>query len=491
MSILPDWNNEPEQWLIAQNVEAQKLLSNPLLQKDVWRTIEDLELTINQHQKVLTITFEHIEQDWLKLLTKLYILLRSQRKYSAQYLRNDVGYITRFSQFISFKSIFIAKQINNYLFEEFDYYLHTLTSEKTKKPLSQRSISLHYMTLINFFNLCHQEGWLDVNTYWFKGRYKGSEAKNDDVEYIPEEVWQQLDEHIHYLPEQLQRMVLVIRGTGLRIGELLNLPKNCLCIRGKQWRLRFLTEKYLVEDELPVCEELVVVIKEQQEYIKTKFGNSYNNLFSSHANQIKYKPLPRIMTTETFNRWLNKLAVEHNICDKQGEIWKFRSHQFRKTVGTVMTNAGVRDLIIQKYLRHRSPDMQNYYKHLLKQVVGDEYQELMKETKYVDSTGKIVVTHKPNNPITELMRRKMYQITTQYGGCHRQLLKSPCQTVNACWGCEDWLPSSDDLVYLKQDLKRIEEEIEIAKELGMVRQQKGLNNDRQNLIIRIQGLEQS
>lgn len=88
------------------------------------------------------------------------------------------------------------------------------------------------------------------------------------------------------------------------------------------------------------------------------------------------------------------------------------------------------------------------------------------------------------------MRRKMYQITTQYGGCHRQLLKSPCQTVNACWGCEDWLPSSDDLVYLKQDLKRIEEEIEIAKELGMVRQQKGLNNDRQNLMIRIQGLEQ-
>ena len=46
-----------------------------------------------------------------------------------------------------------------------------------------------------------------------------------------------------------------------------------------------------------------------------------------------------------------------------------------------MTNAGVRDLVIQKYLRHRSPDMQNYYKHLLKQVLGSEYQELIQEKK--------------------------------------------------------------------------------------------------------------
>ena len=491
MSILPDWNNEPKQWLAAQNLEAQKLLSNYLLQKDVWRTIEDLELKVNLHDKTLVISFERIEQDWLKLLAKLYILIRSQRNYSAMYLRNDVGYITRFSQFIISKAIFDTGQINNQLFEEYDYYLRSLKSERTKKPLSERSISLHYMTLINFFNLCRQEGWLDVNTYWFKGRYKNSEAKNDDVEYISEEVWQQLDEYLHHLPEPIQRMILVIRGTGLRIGELLNLPLDCLRKRGKQWRLRFLTEKYLVEDELPICEELVVIIKEQQKYINEQFQKKYNNLFSSHEkrNNGKYIPKPKVMSGEVFNRQLNKLSTKHNICTKEGKIWKFRSHQFRKTVATVMTNAGVRDLIIQKYLRHRSPDMQNYYKHLLKEVIGDEYQELMKETKYVDSTGKTVAKHKPNNPITELMRRKMYQTTTQYGECHRPVLKSPCQTVNACWRCEHWLTSSDDLDALKNDLQRIENELQIAEKLEMIRQQKGLVSDKQNLVIRIQGLE--
>ena len=74
MSNLPDWNNELEQWLIAQNTEAKRLLSNPLLRKDIWRTIEDLELKVNLHDKALIISFEKIEQDWLKLLAKLYIL---------------------------------------------------------------------------------------------------------------------------------------------------------------------------------------------------------------------------------------------------------------------------------------------------------------------------------------------------------------------------------------------------------------------------------
>lgn len=483
MSNLFNLNLDADDWLTAQNLETRQLLSNPLLQRDIWQTIEDLGLKINQHQKVLTISFQAIEQDWLKLLAKLYVLVRSQRKLSPMYLKNDVFSLNRFSQFIQQKSIFNPEQINNQLFEEFDYYLRLL-------KISQRSISLHYMTLINFFNLCRQEGWLEVNTYWFKGKYKDSTPKNDEIEYIPEEVWQQLDQHLHHLPEPIQRMVVVIRGTGLRIGELLNLPLDCLRQRGKQWRLRFLTEKYQTEDEIPICPELVVVIQEQQEYIQQHFGNSYDKLFGSNDGILYYKPAPRVMKSDGFGRWLNKLAVVNNICTNKGQVWHFRSHQFRRTLATVMTNAGVRDLIIQKYLRHRSPDMQNHYKHLIKQVLGDEYRELMKETKYVDSTGKIVATHKPKNPITELLRRKMYQITTQYGECHRPVLKSPCQTVNACWQCKHWLTSIDDLNALKDDLQRIEVELEIATKLGMIRQQQGLENDQQSLTIRIKGLEE-
>lgn len=479
------FNKHPylEEGFVSVNESAQKLLNNPLIAKDIWQTVEDLGLTVNLHQKALTISFESICQDWLKLLAKLYVLVRSERKLSADYIRSDIYNLNRFSQFIESKLIFNSSHINDQLFDEYDYYLHSLA-------LSQATRSLNYMTLTNFFNLCREEEWLSVNTYWFKGKYKKSPVKRDEIEYIPEEVWQQLDEHLHHLPEPLQRMVLIIRGTGLRIGELLNLPLDCLRQRGNQWRLRFLTEKYRTVDELPICEELVIVIKEQQEYIKNCFGESYDKLCnSSNKSKSHYIPAPRVMNILTFNTYLNKLAHKHNICTKEGQIWHFSSHQFRRTVATVMTNAGVRDLIIQKYLRHRSPEMQEYYKRLLKEVLGEEYRELMKGSSYVDSTGKIVAQHQPQNQITELVRRKMYQITTQYGECHRPILKAACQTVNACWQCEHWLTSTEDLSVLKNDLQRIEVELETARRVGMVRQQQGLEVDQQRLVIRIEGLE--
>lgn len=89
MSRLLNLDLDAEDWLIAQNKEARQLLSNPLLQKDIWRTIEDLGLKVNEHEKVLIISFQAIEQNWLKLLVKLYVLVRSQRNLSPKYLKNS------------------------------------------------------------------------------------------------------------------------------------------------------------------------------------------------------------------------------------------------------------------------------------------------------------------------------------------------------------------------------------------------------------------
>ncbi|KOP26880.1 hypothetical protein AMR41_07935 [Hapalosiphon sp. MRB220] len=76
-------------------------------------------------------------------------------------------------------------------------------------------------------------------------------------------------------------MVLVIRTMGVRIGELCNMPFDCLRKRGDQWRIRFVTEKYETTDELPIAvPELVAVIKEQQEYIR-QYGANIAKLLPS------------------------------------------------------------------------------------------------------------------------------------------------------------------------------------------------------------------
>lgn len=470
----------------AYNQEAKLLLAKPLLQKDIWHTINDLGLRVNPHSRKLTLNFENLLPDWLKILVKFYILAKSRQNLTAQYLAHKISHLNRFSRFLTQKSVYTAEQINPQIFQEFDDYLHTLN-------LAKRTISCHYITLGDFFDVCRLSGWLDVGTYWFQGkRLPMRGPKNDEIEYIPEEVWNQLEQHLHCLPEPIQRMVIIIKTTGIRVGELLNLPLDCLRKRGTQWRLRFTTEKYGTEDEIPIIPELAIIIKEQQKYIRHHFQDSYAQLFcSNRGNRHGFMPTPRVMHFSTFNKWLNKLASSSKICAKNGEIWYFTSHQFRRTIGTVFTNAGIRDLIIQKYLRHRSPDMQRHYKHLLKQVLGNEYEELMKAKKYVDISGQVVLEHQPQNAITELMRRKMYQITTQYGECHRPLIKAPCQTVNACWRCEHWRTSTEDLPYLIEDFKQLESELKSADQLGMVKQKQGLEIDLNHLDLRIKGLTET
>ena len=479
--------------------QPRDLLQNPLLQKDIWLVKEDLGLSTPAHRSLRTINFSSITNDWFKLCLKLYTLLRTKSGCAVATVHRGVVILTKFFNFLRGESVQDFNQIDNRIFEAYEYHL------VGKLKLRPRTVESHLSKLAIFFDTCRLEGWFEVNTYWFKGKRPGQNRllKNAEIEYIPEEVWNQLDHSLKYLPEPIQRMVILLRCTGVRVGELCNLPFDCLRKRGDQWRLRFTTEKYDLEDELPiVMPDLVAIIKEQQEYIKQQFGGSYNKLFcgncvgkqcsrrsTAEIHQLVFYPKPEVMSWSSFRNWLNRLAKMCQIKTKEGQLWHFRSHQFRRTVATVMTNAGVRDLIIQKYLRHRSPRMLLYYQHFLKQAMQSEYEELLREKKYVDISGKVVANHKPSNPLTELMRRKMYQITTQYGECHRPILKSPCQTVNACWRCQHWRTSTDDLPALKDDLERVDQELETARKLGMRRQKQGLEEDRNNLLNCIEGLE--
>ena len=247
---------------------SKKNTEQSFTEKDVWRADEDLDLEILQHVKNYIISFEKIEQNWLKLIIKVHSLEQVRLGKSFGELKSQISNFNTFSKFVSLKSDFDYTDIDNILFEEYEFYLYSY-KQKNNKNLSRNTIIKKLRTLKSLLVLCKRKGWLNVDTYWFKGKFKNSiTPTNDDIEYIPEEVWNQLSENLHYLPEPLQRMVIVIRSMGLRIGELLNLPIDCLYRRGDRWRLRLLTGKYRVEDELPICDELASIVKEQQQYVK-------------------------------------------------------------------------------------------------------------------------------------------------------------------------------------------------------------------------------
>lgn len=106
-----DWLDNYED--LFEEKPPSQLLLNPLLQKDIWHTVDDLNLKISPHQKVFTLNFKTISLDWFRLLVKLYILVKAKPNQPSTTINGFVIYLRGFSKFLAEKHIDNPKQINN------------------------------------------------------------------------------------------------------------------------------------------------------------------------------------------------------------------------------------------------------------------------------------------------------------------------------------------------------------------------------------------
>jgi hypothetical protein len=270
------------------------------------------------------------------------------------------------------------------------------------------------------------------------------------------------------------------------------------CLRQRrdgEWEISFTNWKFNKRlDVLPITPELAVIIKEQQAYIRSHLGTDFEYLFCSVSDKEGLNPNPKVMGLQTFNRYLNKLAERGNICDQAGNRWKFTSHQFRRTVATQMTNEGIRQYIIQRYLRHDSPDMMWHYASIFPATIKKEMVALHKQKKIVDVTGMEVSLNHPeleNQAGLQWLRSKMQPKALAMGFCARPQLLKPCPHANACLSCEHYRLDEDDLPALKQHLKRNERLKVESKHMGYIRQLKGVEEDITKLLNLIEALEES
>ena len=468
-------------------------INNPLMLKDRWDGEKDLRMHVNQHLNQKIINFGFIKQSWLKDVAKRYILYRrSLGKKFGTLLDNKNG-IQYFANFLEFQCVHGFDDISSEVLES---YIGSLNS------LSETTRQTRIVVLKTFLETGTINGWFNVSTYTLVGKTRHIKADHNKINYIPDEVLRQLDEHLHLLPDPVQRMVVLIRALGLRAGELLQLRLDCLRQhRDGKWIIRFTNWKFNEqEDNLPINETLVRLIREQQEYIKTHLNDSFVYLFSANKKGIhnregelfRFKPQPSAMAIGSFSSYLNKLASLCNICDTSGKQWQFASHQFRRTVATKMTNEGVRQYVIQMYLRHRSPDMMLHYAHVLPATTKKEIDALHKQKKIVDITGAEVEILHPeidNDISLQWLRSNMQPKALAMGFCARPALQKPCPHANACMSCKHYRLDAEDLPALHQHLDRTRKLKVESERRGYVRQIRGIEQDEAKLTNLIKSLE--
>lgn len=452
-----------------KQVQLQPVQIDPLMFNDIWDADLDLGIKVHDYTWMSKLYFDRINQDWLKHLTKLFVkYMAGNRSYAT--LRMYLDSISLFSRFLSERySLFEVEDINRSIITEYLSFLN-------QKKLSASRKYHHIADLNTFFRTGIMNGWFEVPLYLIVPEDYPKQIKTHP-RYIPEEVMQQLNQHLDALPEPVIRMVLILQECGLRIGELLQLEINCLKRDTKgDCFLQFMQWKMNQELTIPISTEVATVIQEQQQFIQANLGNDFQYLFCAREktgrnHEREFKPVPKVMGTQTFARFLKKISEKFDIKDNLGKPWNFQSHQFRHTVGTRMVNSGVPLHIIQRYLGHESPTMTQRYAHIHDETLKKEIAEF--HGKVVNVFGQIVSAENPeldNDADLQWMRKNILTQSLPNGSCARPIVKGPCPHANACLTCGDFRTTREFLDEHKIQLEQTEKIIEKAKANGWQRQ---------------------
>ena len=143
-------------------------------------------------------------------------------------------------------------------------------------------------------------------------------------------------------------VMLLLRHTGMRIGECVDLPCDCLRSTGPdQWAIHVPLGKTKTERMVPV-DSFVREIVHRLRFLRSLDPFPADGLLLA-------RPRGKEMLTRELRRYLCEIAVAAGICTR------IVPHQFRHTYATEMTLAGVTLPSLMKLLGHSSADMTMRY----------------------------------------------------------------------------------------------------------------------------------
>ena len=165
---------------------------------------------------------------------------------------------------------------------------------------------------------------------------------------LPAQQDQQLQQELLRRNDLGANAFLLIRHTGMRIGECADLRCDCLHTIGpNQWAIHIPLGKLKTERMVPVDPFVCELVH------RLRFFRSLDPLPPDGML------LPRPRSKEALVRQLRDYW--HQVCHSIGLLTRIVPHQLRHTYATEMLRAGVSFPAVMKLLGHNSPDMTMHY----------------------------------------------------------------------------------------------------------------------------------
>lgn len=461
-------------------------------EKDKWdvRNLEQYGITYNKSQPYYYIDFNRIKNLRLKEEFKKYIkqrLITNNRFSWATAQKDYQNYIPLFINYIceleptwnDLKGL-ERKHILKYI-EWLNIYTKENLTQKNSNP--KRYIANALIILQKFLSDIQLREYdiapiKNIRVLIFpEDKPNLSKKSNDQIDYVPDFVLEQLFDNINKLHKDVIPVVYVMFKTGLRISDALGLTHDCLVkLNNKYWITTDIEKVYVEGHRIPIDDELAnmlaVLIDNSKQY-SNQDNNSENYIFVRYRGSRKGKPYEQ----NWVRKQLNLLAVNSNITDELGNRYHFKNHSFRHTYAIKMLNGGADILTVQELLAHASPEMTMRYAKLLDDTKRKTFDKAVKQGIFsFDESDKLKEENDGEIPsdIIEMLytNHKLNAIDTPYGTCMQRTngkcsyaKQPPCLTCNNGSPCKDLCIGAfeGDVIKYEILIKSTKNIIEIAK----------------------------
>ena len=246
----------------------------------------------------------------------------------------------------------------------------------------------------------------------------------------------------------------ILRGTGMRLGELLDLELDCLWDFGDRgtW-VKVPLGKLGTERTVPLDEPTLADFDAwmaqrgpQRALIHPRHGQPADFLFAEKG---------RRLSAFRLRHGLDQAIAVAGLTGRDGQPLRVTPHQLRHTYGTSLVNAGMSLQALMALMGHVSAEMTLRYASLASPTVRAAYEAAMtkvhaRQALFVVATGRGTATDR-----VEWLRSEMLKTRVAHGYCSRDLVAAVCPYANICEQCDNYVAAPEFQSVLEAQLADI------------------------------------
>jgi integrase len=248
--------------------------------------------------------------------------------------------------------------------------------------------------------------------------------------------------------------LLILRGAGLRISELLDLELDSLIEFGEAgtW-LRVPLNKTNRERSVPLDPQTLAAFDEWAAQRGPQWALPHPRYGGRPADFLFVERGQRL-TNHRIRKGLRRAVAAAGLAGTDGAPLTVTPHQLRHTYATALVNGGLSLQALMALLGHVSPQMSLRYASLASSTVRAAYEAALGRSRRV--LPVLTPGGRPGIPDrVEWLRSEMLKTRVAHGYCAREPVAGACPYANICEQCENFEPAAEFLPTLEAQLADI------------------------------------